>query len=83
MVDLGILTPLIDGLGMAGDGLASIINAIFTWATGQVVPFWVGKIVLLVCTGLFIWSVQKKLPRIILIGCVLMAVLIIFGGSWK
>jgi hypothetical protein len=39
--------------------------------------------VLLVCTGLFIWSVQKKLPRIILIGCVLMAVLIIFGGSWK
>ena len=82
-MDFGVLEPLITGMGMVGNGLAAIINAIFTWANNGIeVPFWVGKIVLLVCTGLFIWTIQKKLPRIILIGCVLMALLILFGGSW-
>ena len=82
-MDFGILDPIIKGAGMVGDGIAQIINLLFTWAnSGHAVPFWVGKIVLLICTGLFIWSIQKKIPRIILIGCIISAAIIIFSGSW-
>jgi hypothetical protein len=75
-----LITVLCQGFGLIGDACTYVITAILSAAFKTTVPPWVGRVTLLCTTALLLWSLQKRLPKVILIGCVIMAVVMIFGS---
>ena len=78
-----ILTGFIRGLGMVGDAVALAIVAVLEFFLGEgVVPSWVGKLSELLLVSVTIWTVQRKIPRYLLVGSAVAALIIVFGGRY-
>jgi|GEM_PF-5033459 len=73
-----VVVKLVEGFTLIGDAFVIILQELFK-AAGLRLPDWGARLTLLGCSALILWRLNRLMPKLILIGVIIVAASILLG----